>query len=140
MLWWPFSRGEVELGFAWIPVDLDKIEPGMGRDTLSQIFVGIGFRVQFRNESPVLPYLSAALDFNWWNFRETSYACGPWYCRSYNTFRFTPGLSGRAGIAVSVTPYVAIDLGARIAMSFAGDFFYRNEWWVSPYVGFSLFY
>jgi len=133
-----FVVPEVELGFAWIPVDLDKLEPGLGRDTLSQIFVGLGVRFQARNESALTPYVSAAVDFNWWNFRETDYVCDPWYCSSVKHYRFTPGISGRAGLAVEVTPGVAIDLGVRLAMSFAGDFFYRNEWWVSPFVGFTL--
>ena len=131
---------EVELGFAWIPVDLDKIQPGLGRDSLSQIFVGLGLRFQARNQSALTPYLSVAFDFNWWNFRETDYACGPWYCRSYDRYRFTPGISGRAGVSIAVRRSVALDLGVRLSMSFAGDFFPQSEWWVAPFFGFSLFY
>lgn len=130
---------EFEIGFQWIPVDLDKLRPGLGRDPLKLFFFGLGLRLQIPTDSRVQPYVSGAFNFNWWNFRQESLACNFWYCTAVDRYSFTPGFSGRAGIAIDVDRGVAIDLGVKLAMSFEGDFFSENQFWVAPMFGFTVY-
>ena len=50
-------------------------------------------------------------------------------------FRFTPGFTGKFGIAFRVSQGTYIDLGIKYSLSGAGDFFLRREQWVTPYLG-----
>lgn len=132
-------------GWRWIPVDFDRASKGKpeyegeGRDPLKNPYFGLGVRLQVPNRSRLIPYVSAAVDFNWWNFRESSAACSGgyyyWYCNDYNVYRFTPGFSGRVGSLVHVRHGVYVDFGLGVSMSFEGDFFDRNEVWMEPFLG-----
>jgi hypothetical protein len=132
-------------GWRWIPVDFDRASDdhpeyaGEGRDPLKNPYFGFGVRVQVPNRSRVIPYLSASVDFNWWNFRESDVACGGgyyyWYCNDYNVYKFTPGFSGRLGSLVHVRHGVYADFGLGVSMSLEGDFFDRNEVWFEPFIG-----
>jgi hypothetical protein len=133
-------------GWRGIPVDFDRAAKhghpeyeGEGRDPLKNPYFGFGLRGQIPNRSPLLPYLSASFDFNFWNFRESAVACGGgyyyWYCNDYNVYKFTPGFSGRLGTAIDVARGVYLDLGVGMSMSFEGDFFDNNEVWLEPFMG-----
>jgi hypothetical protein len=132
-------------GWRWIPVDFDRASDdhpeyaGEGRDPLKNPYFGFGVRVQVPNRSRLIPYLSASVDFNWWNFRESDVACAGgyyyWYCNDYNVYTFTPGFSGRLGSLVHVRHGVYADFGLGVSMSLEGDFFDRNEVWFEPFLG-----
>jgi hypothetical protein len=132
-------------GWRWIPVDFDRAADthpqyeGEGRDPLKNPYFGAGVRLQLPNQSRLIPYVSASVDFNWWNFRESDVACGGgyyyWYCNDYDVYEFTPGFSGRLGSLIHVRHGVYADFGLGVSMSFKGDFFDRNEVWFEPFVG-----
>jgi hypothetical protein len=133
-------------GWRWIPVDFDRAAKnghpeyeGEGRDPLKNPYFGLGLRAQVPNDTPLLPYLSASFDFNFWNFRESDRACAGgyyyWYCANSSVYRFTPGFSGRVGTSVDLKRGINIDFGLGASMSFKGDFFDRSEVWLEPYAG-----
>jgi hypothetical protein len=132
-------------GWRWIPVDFDRYAEkghsqyeGEGRDPLKNPYFGLGVRGQIPNRSRVMPYASVAFDFNFWNFQETDIVCGGfyyWWCADYEVYRFTPGFSGRLGLAVHIAQGLYVDLGMGASMSFEGDFFESNQAWVEPYAG-----
>jgi len=131
----------VDLGAMWTPIDANKISglpPGEnpGRSPITRLYVGPEVRVQVPNKSPVLPYLAATFDINWWHFRETGFYCGFWSCTDVKIFRFTPGFTAKVGIAFRVKQGAHIDLGFKYSYSGAGDFFLRREQWITPYLGF----
>jgi hypothetical protein len=147
-------QGGVDLGYAafflhggwrWIPVDFDRAADskhpeyeGQGRDPLRNPYFGLGVRGQIPNRSRVMPYASVSFDFNFWNFHETELACGGyyyWWCADYDVYRFTPGFSGRLGLAVHIMQGVYFDFGMGASMSFAGDFFDQNQSWIEPFAG-----
>lgn len=140
-----YFAGFLHGGFRWIPVDFDRADQaghdtygGAGRQPLKNPYFGLGIRLQAPNPSRVLPYVSGSFDFNFWNFSETDVACVGyiyWWCNSYDVYRFTPGFSGRAGIAVDLAAGLYIDLGVGMSMSFEGDFFDENMTWMEPYLG-----
>lgn len=147
-------QGGVDLGYAafflhggwrWIPVDFDRAADakhpeyeGLGRDPLKNPYFGLGVRGQIPNRSRVLPYASVSFDFNFWNFHETEFACTGyyyWWCADYDVYRFTPGFTGRAGLAVYIAQGVYVDFGMGASMSFEGDFFDQNQSWIEPFAG-----
>jgi hypothetical protein len=127
----------LDLGAMWTPIDLNKV-PGAingGRSPVTRLYFSPEVRVQVPNKSPILPYLAATFDVNWWRFKETGVVCGYWYCAQVKVFRFTPGFTGKFGIAFRVSQGTYIDLGIKYSLSGAGDFFLRREQWVTPYLG-----
>jgi hypothetical protein len=148
------AQGGIDLGYVgfflhggwrWIPVDFDRAADnghpeyaGEGRDPVSNPYFGLGVRGQIPNRSPVMPYASVSFDFNFWHFRETDVVCGGyyyWWCADYDVYHFTPGFTGRVGLAVYITQGVYVDFGMATSMSFEGDFFGDNQMWIEPFVG-----
>lgn len=133
----------LDLGAMWTPIDLNRVPevpPGInpGRSPVTRLYFSPEVRVQVPNKSPILPYLAAAFDVNWWRFKETGFACGYWYCTQVKVFRFTPGFTGKFGVAFRAGSGTYIDLGIKYSYSGAGDFFLRKQQWVTPYLGFLL--
>ena len=123
---------ELDVGYLAVPVEL----PGVPREPLQRIDLGIGGRVQFPNNSPVIPYLSVSFASQWWKFN-TPTGCSFGICSTGNRFRFAPGLSFRAGTTISFAPSAAIDIGLRYGLSFTGDgVFTQTRNWVEPSFGF----
>jgi hypothetical protein len=132
-------------GFRFIPVDFDRAADknhpeyeGQGRDPLKNPYFGFGVRAQLPNRSRVMPYVSGSFDFNFWHFRDEAVACGGyyyWYCAGYDVYEFTPGFTGRAGLAIYLGQGLYVDLGAGVSMSFEGNFFSENQTWVEPFGG-----
>ena len=58
-----------------------------------------------------------------------------WWCADYDVYRFTPGFTGRAGLAIYLLQGAYVELGMAAAMSFEGDFFVENQSWIEPFVG-----
>jgi hypothetical protein len=138
-----YIAGFVHGGFRWIPIDFDKASSqanydGSGRSPLKNGYFGLGVRFQVPNRSRVLPYLSGSFDFNFWNFHEEEVVCTGyyyWWCTESDKYRFTPGFSGRAGVAVRASGSFFVDLGLGASMSFQGDFFDKNQVWLEPFIG-----
>jgi hypothetical protein len=132
-------------GWRWVPVDFDRAAKhghpeyeGGGRDPLSNPYFGFGVRGQIPNRTRLMPYASASFDFNFWHFRETDIVCGGyyyWWCNDYNVYEFTPGFSGRLGLAVYLGQGLYVDLGMGLSMSFQGEFFSKNQTWIEPFLG-----
>jgi len=130
-----FSLG---LGIMWAPVSVSDIfgaEPDAGRSPLTRLYVFPEIRFQLPNESLALPYLSGAFDANWWSLRETGISCGVWYCNATSIYRFTPGFTGKVGVALEIKRGIHIDVGTKYSLSGKGNFFFRTEWWLTPFVG-----
>lgn len=127
-----------DFGLQWNPIDLNNV-PGVSgsRHPLTRIFLSIPeVRFQVPNLKVVLPYVSFAMDLNFWNFAETSVGCGYWYCSQYSVYRFTPGFTGKAGVAFNVNESgVHIDLGFQYTFTGKGNFFEQSGWFLSPYIG-----
>ena len=130
----------LDLGAMWTPIDLNKVPDQLvgtngGRSPVTRLYFAPEVRVQVPNKSPILPYLGVTFDINWWRFRETGVVCNYWYCTQVKVFRFTPGFTGKFGIAFRVNQGAYIDLGIKYSLSGAGKFFSRREQWVTPYLG-----
>ena len=132
-------------GFRFVPVDFDRAAEnghpeyaGEGRDPLKNPYFGFGVRAQVPNRSRVMPFASVSFDFNFWNFHESDVVCGGyyyWWCADYDVYRFTPGFTGRAGLAIYLLQGAYVELGMAAAMSFEGDFFTENQSWIEPFLG-----
>lgn len=131
----------LDLGAMWNPINLDNVDnlpigTNPGRSPVTRLYVSPEVRVQVPNKTPILPYIAATFDINFWRFRETTVACGFWYCTQVAVFRFTPGFTAKAGVGFRVKSGMHIDVGVKYSLSGTGDFFVQREQWVTPYVGF----
>ena len=130
-----------DAGLQWTPVDLNgQVVNGValsGRRPLNRIYLSLPeVRFQVPDLKLVLPYLSGSFDMNFWNFAETAVGCGYWYCAQYSVYRFTPGFTGKAGIAFNIKESgVHIDVGFQYSFTGKGNFFNQSGWWLSPFVG-----
>ena len=124
-------------GFQWTPVNLNKagIAGLSGRTPLNRFFFGPEVRFQY----PVgrfLPYLSSTFDVKWWNFRESGVVCSVWWCTTSSVYRFTPGYSGKAGLAVKLGDGpMHLDVAFKWSFTGEGDFFAQSRWWLEPVIG-----
>jgi len=134
------------MGIGWNPINLDGVAvtpPGggpqvvlSGRSPLTRLFLSVPeFRVQIDDLKVALPYISGAFDINFWNFRETEVGCGFYYCSEFSVYRFTPGFTGRGGVALEIKRGIHIDVGLRYSFTGKGDFFEQSRWYLVPYVG-----
>lgn len=127
------------VGVMWTPIDLTNFTDDNGQrgsqSPMTRLYFFPEVRVQVPNDSVVLPYVTGAFDVNWWNFRETGLTCGFWFCNRSAVFRFTPGFTGKVGLAFEIKRGVKIDVGMKYSLTGKGDFFVESRWWLSPYVG-----
>lgn len=127
------------VGVMWTPLDLGNFMDNNGnsgpRSPLTRLYFFPEIRFQVPNDSVVLPYLTGAFDVNWWNFRETGLVCGWWFCSTSSIYRFTPGFTGKVGMAFELKRGVKLDVGMKWSMSGKGDFFSQTRWWLTPYLG-----
>ncbi len=125
-------------GIGWNPIDLNNagISGLSGRSPVTRLFLSVPeVRFQVPDLKVVLPYLSGSFDINFWNFRETEVVCGFYYCSETSIYRFTPGFTGRAGLAFEAKQGIYVDLGLRYSFTGEGDFFQQSRWWLAPYIG-----
>lgn len=124
-------------GYQWIPGDE---RDGRARATLGRAFFGPFTHVQIPTRSFFTPYVQAGVDFNYWNRSERERYCDRFQCFDTRVYRFTPGLHGRVGatLAFGARGNVALDLGAEANLSFRGNYFTSNEWFLMPYLGLAL--
>ena len=127
------------VGLQWNPIDLSKVPTvaNGSRHPLTRIYLPLPeVRFQVPNLKIVLPYITGSFDMNFWNFAETSVGCGYWYCSQYSVYRFTPGFTGKAGLAFNINESgVHIDAGFQYSFTGKGQFFDDSGWWLAPYVG-----
>ena len=119
-------------GIGWNPIDLNGVAfrgQRLGdRSPLTRMFLSIPeVRFQVPDLKVVLPYISGAFDMNFWNFRETEVGCGFYYCSNVSVYRFTPGFTGRGGVAFEAKHGIYIDMGLRYSFTGKGDFFERSR-------------
>jgi hypothetical protein len=128
-------------GLQWNPIDLDGVVVDgvvlSGRSPLTRIHLSVPeVRFQVPDLPVVLPYVSGAFDMNFWNFAETTVGCGYWYCSRYSVYRFTPGFTGKAGLAFDINNSgVHIDVAFQFSFTGKGDFFSESGWWLAPVIG-----
>lgn len=121
------------LGFRGSGVDLATTY----RETLTNFFFALGARFVAPNRSRVAPFAEGWFDFNWWHLDGTLLACDDWYCAGTSSYRFTPGFHGRIGIQIRVAPRADLEVSFGAGYSFRGQFFFDNESWLEPAVGFT---
>lgn len=128
-----------DAGLQWTPIDLNSgaVPGATGRKPLTRIYLTLPeVRFQVPDLKVALPYISGAFDMNFWNFAETAVGCGYWYCSTYSVYRFTPGFTGKAGVAFDINESgVHIDVGFQYSFTGKGNFFDQSGWWLSPFVG-----
>jgi hypothetical protein len=135
---------ELHLGWQinWLDDDVVPV-PGLTMDTF---YFSLGSRIRFENDGLVTPFVSAAFDMNFVHREgDETYTCGGGYfyyyysCGTVANYEFTPGFSGKLGLAFELDRSFAIDVGARVAMMFKADLFAHAEGYVSPFVGFTFY-
>jgi hypothetical protein len=142
---WGYVAAFLHGGYRFIPVDFERAAgaghpeyAGLGRNGLTNPYFGLGLRLQLPNQTRVMPYASGSFDINFWDFHEEKLRCvdeHPWWCNDSDQLAFTPGVSGRLGVAVRGSGSFYLDLGANVSMTFAGSFFPDAQVWVEPYIG-----
>jgi hypothetical protein len=137
---------ELGLGMRWNWANVDKIEQNFPDVAAPQLYAGenlqgmwfsLGLRVEpTMKTDKIQPYFSGAFDMILWgtSFNTTEF-CGFWTCSTVRQFEFAPGFSGRAGIRITPKPFIGIDLGAKIGMSFPGWAFQDTQSYITPYAG-----
>ena len=64
----------------------------------------------------------------------TRSAC--WYCSTVSVYRFTPGFTGKAGLAFNIKESgVHIDVAFQYSFTGKGNFFAQSGWWLAPVFG-----
>ncbi len=119
---------------------VDPMVQALGRQTMTKFWFSLGLLVQDPHEDRMArAYGSLAFDLNFWKLlsedADLSGVCDWWYCRGYRSYRFTPGVSMRAGVQLELKENVVLDLGLRAAWSGTGDYFVNDSWWLTPYGG-----
>ena len=129
------------LGAMWTPINFRNIPgigPGYDRSPMTRLYFAPEVRVQVPNNTPLLPYVGITFDANWWRVKSTDIVCGGtyyYYCARVAVFRFTPGMTAKLGLAFKVSTGSHIDIGVKYSLSGSGNFFFRREQWVTPYIG-----
>jgi hypothetical protein len=140
---------EVGLGMRWNWANVDKIEQNFPDVVAPQAYAGenlqgmwfsMGLRVEPKMKSEKFqPYLSGAFDMMLWGTSfDTTEFCGLFTCSTVRDWEFAPGFSGRAGLRIQPKPFIGIDLGAKLGMSFNGWAFANSQSWIEPYAGLTL--
>ena len=133
--WLVFAQG---FGASWTPIDLGAVPggEGFGQDPLARLFLSTEMRFQIPVYDPLLPFLSAAFDANWWRHRDSEgLTCDFWYCQSRSSFTFAPGFTAKAGLGIKVGQRIYLDLGSKFSFTGSGNFFQATEWFVTPFLG-----
>lgn len=124
---------EIDFGYMAVPIE----QPGFSKEPLQRLALGMGARIQFPNNSPVVPYLGAAFAAQWWKFDVPFTNCSLFACSTGSGFSFAPGMSFRTGLTLSFSRSVAVDIGLRYGLSFTGnDVFPKTRNWLEPSFGF----
>jgi hypothetical protein len=63
--------------------------------------------------------------------------CGYYYCATAAEYDVGIGISGRVGVAFQPNPRLQLEIGAKIAMTFAVGPIDDIEAWVAPFLGFT---
>jgi hypothetical protein len=141
--WGGFDIGwvvfEFGLGLQWSWIDTNRIPEIVipsGLESLVRLHFSPGVRFQVPLFDAALPYVTGAFDANLWNFAALGSGCGWYYCRDDERSKFTPGFTGRGGVAVHLKGSIYLDVGFQYSFSGRGFFFDRQQWWVEPFVGF----
>lgn len=138
---WGFVTGMVvpELGLGW---QINGLSDDLGSDrTLDVFYLSFGARARFENHSRVTPFVSGALDLNFWHWSgDTALACGYYYCRESANYDFSPGMSMKGGVAFEVASQLALDAGLRLGSTFATGVFDRTQVWLSPFLALTFYH
>ena len=112
-------------------------EPGLSRQPLQRLGLEMGGRLQFPNNTPVVPYLGAAFAAQWWKFDVIRTNCAFFACSTGAGFSFAPGMSFRTGLTISFSRSVSFDVGLRYGLTFQGNnTFPQTRHWLEPSFGF----
>jgi len=139
---------EIGLGARWNWTNVDKIREGFPEVNAPELYAGenltsfwfsLGLRVEPKMKGKIQPYLSGAFDMLMWGASyDTTEFCGLFTCSTVRDYEFAPGFSSRVGVRINPKPFIGIDLGAKIGMSFPGWAFQDTQSWVEPYAGLTL--
>jgi hypothetical protein len=139
---------EVGLGARWNWANVDKIRESFPNVDNAELFAGenltgmwlsLGLRVEPAVKGKIQPYLSGAFDFLLWGPSwDTTEFCGIFTCSTVRNYEFAPGFSSRVGFRFSPKPFIGLDLGAKIGMSFPGWAFDDTQSWIEPYADLTI--
>lgn len=127
-----FGTVELEVGYMGVPTD----PPGMDKQSLQRVVLGLGGRVQIPNKSQFIPYLGFGFAAQWWKY-DTLTGCALLVCSTGSSFRFAPGFNVRAGTSILLGGIAAIEIGVRYNISFEGNgVSTQNLNFIEPTLGF----
>ncbi len=135
--WVAFDFG---LGLMWNTINTNNVtevvSESLGRQPLISWHFSPGVRFQVPTIDDVLPYVAARFNASLWQLEALGVNCGWYYCQDETQFRFAPGFTTKAGVAVRLKGPWFLDVGMKVSMSGKGQFFDKTQWWVEPFVGF----
>ncbi|HVZ35169.1 MAG TPA: hypothetical protein VG963_22235 [Polyangiaceae bacterium] len=129
------------IGWSWTPL---HVPSEYGDRSLTRFHMGVGLMAELENRSFVVPVLGAMLDLNWWHVTgDVGVACGGYYywgCYAYNRYDYTTGFTFKAGLDFRLPRNDRFSLGAGVlpTVTLSGGPFQSSEWWISPYVVFTI--
>lgn len=131
------------IGWSWSELNLP---PGFRDDNrnLKRFHMNLGLMAEFANKSIVTPVIGALVDFNWWHVSgDDSIACGGYYywgCYEVENYHYATGFTFKAGVDLRFFRNDRFSLGTGVLpqVTLEGGPFTEAEWWISPYVLFTV--
>ena len=130
------------IGWSWNGLNVPS-QYGDDR-SLSRFHLGFGLMAEFENRSIVTPVFGALVDLNWWHVSgDVSVECGSYYywgCYSVNNYDYTTGFTFKAGADFRFMKNDRFTLGTGVlpSVTLSGGPFQHSEWWISPYLAFTV--
>ncbi len=134
---WEFAGGlsfEASLGYQYAPYP-----KGAGAEALTTWMLSGGFRYAFLGEYALVPFIGAGVEGFAWSFVQNSSKGTTVATRT----EFTLGAYGTVGLAIELSPLIAVEVGAQVHLNFfATNELFRNgiEAWVTPFIGVTSYY
>jgi hypothetical protein len=139
-----FLLPTANIGWAWNGLNLPDQYGGDDR-SLTRFHMGFGLMAEFENRSVVTPVFGALVDLNWWHVSgDVSVACGGYYywgCYAVDNYDYTTGFTFKAGADFKFlrnNDRFTLGTGVMPSVTLSGGPFKEAEWWLSPYLTFTI--
>jgi hypothetical protein len=130
------------IGWGWNGLNVPE-QYGDDR-SLTRFHMGFGLMAEFENRSIVTPVIGALVDLNWWHVSgDVNIACGGYYywgCAAVDNYDYTTGFTFKAGADFRFVKSDRFTLGTGVlpSVTLSGGPFQDSEWWISPYLTFTV--
>lgn len=125
---WEFSPNlstELTIGYQF-----NNFDTGGATDSFSftDLWIGAGLRYAFVNPYAIVPFIGAGLQANIWS------------CDICDDGEVTVGFNGTLGFIYEMSEFVGFEAGAQFNATLEGDVFDGVQYYLSPFVGVTLYY